>query len=939
MGKRPNTILKSVLIPFLLVFFTLLLTHIGMQTHLMDHELNRLIGQNMATQVEVIKDYFITDREKSLLSRLQNIFSSTPPDNPDDWPEYQEVCFSQLGKLRHDLPLDYVALFDPKGRLIAHHHLSPVYETESITECQECRRLIEQGKMRGEAFGIDRSANGLVSKIFFPLINHRNEISGYILAVRSLTMRFFGRINQLSGLDILIFEGDQAVFSTIPIGVGESFSLPSKIWEAFQAGNPTGLYSTERIYIFDNEYHAVSYPFHNLQGEVVGAAVFVSDLEMKKQSLRKMVLKLLWASLIGGTLLLFFGFLISKGITIPISQLTQAARRVASGDLNARVEVKSHRELITLSQDFNTMTESLKRTLISKNYFYGLINAINDLLIIISPEHTIEFVNETTLKVLGYAGEELLSRPFDLFFKGDYPLKGIDPKAVIGPNGHGRDYSCTMRTKSGESIPVRLAWSVMWDEKKHHLEIINVVRDVRDQAEAEHRIKEERDKLDALINTTNDLIFIRNCRGEITFVSHAVQRILGYSPEVFKNLPLDNLLSSNPLNQTFRESPHQWCSGNGKIEPYWTELVANDGKLIFIEINESPVRGKRGEIMQIMGIGRDISERKRLEDQLREYQEKQTQKFKGIYRFGDIIGQSKKMREIYDLIKIVSQNNSTVLLRGESGTGKELIARAIHSHSPRERCPFVEVTCSVLSEHLLESELFGHVKGAFTGAIKDRPGRFEQAEGGTIFLDEIGDISLNQQIKLLRVLQEREIVRVGGERRIKVDVRIIGATNKDLEKAVAEGAFREDLYYRLNVVPITVPPLRDRKEDIPLLVENFMERICDKLGKHVRDISQKAMNMLLEYYWPGNIRQLENALEYALIRCQGTEIKTRCLPLEIRNSQTEKPSVQDVVANTEKTIIIDTLKSCQWDVTQAAKKLEISRTTLWRRMKKYHIER
>ena len=226
---------------------------------------------------------------------------------------------------------------------------------------------------------------------------------------------------------------------------------------------------------------------------------------------------------------------------------------------------------------------------------------------------------------------------------------------------------------------------------------------------------------------------------------------------------------------------------------------------------------KNGEDIQIMGIGRDISERKRLEDHLRDYQQKRMEKLKKASRFDDIIGRTKNMQEIYELIKIVSQNNSTVLVKGESGTGKELIAQAIHNNSPRCNFPFIEVTCSVLSEHLLESELFGHVKGAFTGAIKDRPGRFEQAQGGTIFLDEIGDISLNAQIKLLRVLQEREIVRVGGEKRVRVDVRIIAATNKDLDKDIAEGRFREDLYYRLNVVPIIVPPLRERKRDIPLL--------------------------------------------------------------------------------------------------------------------------
>jgi two-component system, NtrC family, response regulator HydG len=517
----------------------------------------------------------------------------------------------------------------------------------------------------------------------------------------------------------------------------------------------------------------------------------------------------------------------------------------------------------------------------------------------------------------------------------------------------GKDYSCIMLTKEGKTIPVSFSWSIMQDEKNRQNEkicqdekkcltqIIGIARDIREKAEAEQRIREERDKLNTLINSTNDLIFIRNLQGEITFASHAVQRILGYSPEEFKSLPLEKILSSYPLNQNFVESPVQWRNkGTGEMgAPYWVEFMTNDGKPIFLEIKETPLQGEKREITQIMGIGRDISERQRLESQLRDWHEKQAKASNGESNFGQVIGKSKKMQEIYEFIRIVSQNTSTVMLKGESGTGKEMIAQAIHEHSPRRTCPFVEVTCSALSEHLLESELFGHVKGAFTGAIKDKQGRFEQANGGTIFLDEVGDISPNAQVKLLRVLQEREIVRVGGDERVKVNVRIISATNKDLEESVANGTFREDLYYRLNVVPLNVPALRERKEDIPLLVDHFIEKIDRKVEKEVTEISQKAMNLLLEYYWPGNIRQLENAIEYAIIRCQGTEIRVQDLPLDVRNHKAEKATVQDLMANTEKQAILDILKVCQWDLTQAAHQLNISRTTLWRKIKKHGIAR
>ena len=281
------------------------------------------------------------------------------------------------------------------------------------------------------------------------------------------------------------------------------------------------------------------------------------------------------------------------------------------------------------------------------------------------------------------------------------------------------------------------------------------------------------------------------------------------------------------------ESPINWRNkGRGERgEPYWVEFLTSDGKPIFLEINETPLQGERGEVTQIMGIGRDISERRRLEEQLRDWHEKQAKAREGESCFGEVIGKSKKMQEIYEFIRIVSQNTSTVMLKGESGTGKEMIAQAIHEHSPRRTCPFIEVTCSALSEHLLESELFGHVKGAFTGAIKEKQGRFEQANGGTLFLDEVGDISPNAQIKLLRVLQEREIVRVGGDERIKVNVRIIAATNKDLEEAVANGTFREDLYYRLNVVPDQCSGTEGEERGYPPFGEPFYRKDRPKSGK------------------------------------------------------------------------------------------------------------
>lgn len=939
--KKTNTILKGILIPFLLIFLTLFLTHMGMQTKLVDQEFDKSINKDMITHLQFLKDDFLGDEVQHLAQILSHTSDFAFRDIwPDGKEEHHRIFSTHLRRWQNDLDLDQVAILDEKGKLVAKESLSSNHKVEEISEFQD---LVEQGRVSHEIYGFDQTTQGLVLKMIIPIRHPREIIVGYILAIRPLRDNFFKKIYRLTGLDVLIFKDERAIFSTIPTKTDESLSIPPEIQQKILQSNTKAPQAFEQIYIYDIQYHALSFSFQNFQGQTVGTLMLVSSLQDKKESLKKIILKLLWASLIGGTLLLFFGFLISKGITSPIEQLIKATHRVSSGDFTTRADIDSHQELITLSKAFNNMTENLQRTLISKNYFHAIINTINDLLIIISPEHRITFVNQATLKVLGYERDELIGRTFDFVFQKDCPLKELDFD-TIAQRGVIDGHSCTMLTQTGETIPVSFLGWPMLDENQNLIEIVGVARDIREKAEAEREVKEERDKLNTLINTTNDLIFIRNYQGDITFVSHAVQRILGYTPEEFKNLPDEKMLSSNPINQSFMESPARLGRRGEVVEPYWTEFLTQDGKPIFLEINEAPLLGKKGEITQIMGIGRDISERKRLEEQLRDWQENRSPTRQRTYQFGNIIGNSPKMLEIYDLINTVSQNNSTVLLKGESGTGKELIAQAIHGHSSRHDYPLIEVTCSVLSEHLLESELFGHVKGAFTGAINDKPGRFEQANGGTIFLDEIGDISLNEQIKLLRVVQEREIVRVGGRERIKIDVRIIAATNKDLMDAVTKGTFREDLYYRLNVVPITVPTLRERKEDIPLLVDHFIKKMNLKIGKQVKGISQKALNILWEYNWPGNIRQLENTVEYAVIRCRDLEIKVRDLPQEVFNlnldyKMEKASSMQELLEHTEKSSLLDILENHQWNITKTAKKLNISRTTLWRKMRKHEISK
>jgi len=311
--------------------------------------------------------------------------------------------------------------------------------------------------------------------------------------------------------------------------------------------------------------------------------------------------------------------------------------------------------------------------------------------------------------------------------------------------------------------------------------------------------------------------------------------------------------------------------------------------------------------------------------------------------FGTLVGRSPQIQRVTEMISRVAVTDTTILIEGESGTGKELVARAIHDESPRADRPFVPINCSALPETLLESELFGHVKGSFTGATATKKGLFEEADGGTLFLDEIGDTAPSTQIKLLRVLQEREIRRVGSNAPIKINVRVLAATHRTLEELVREGRFREDLFYRLNVVAIPLPPLRDRRGDIPLLAAHFLEVAAKRLGKPVPTLSPEAMDHLLEYPWPGNIRELENAIERAVLLAPQAILFPGDLPPSLRRipasgEPTTGPSRPMRLEEVERAHILKTLDELNWNQARAAEVLGIGRNTLWRKLKEYGLQ-
>jgi len=334
-------------------------------------------------------------------------------------------------------------------------------------------------------------------------------------------------------------------------------------------------------------------------------------------------------------------------------------------------------------------------------------------------------------------------------------------------------------------------------------------------------------------------------------------------------------------------------------------------------------------IAQALNVQRLVEEeRRRLVDENTHLR----QELRERYDFSNIIGTSGPTRQMYEQVAQVAQTNTTVLIRGESGTGKELIAHAIHYNSLRAKKPFVKVSCAALPDTLIESELFGYEKGAFTGANARKKGRFELAEGGTIFLDEIGDINASTQVKLLRVLQEREFERLGGTESVRVNVRVIAATNKDMEKAIADGTFREDLYYRLNVFTIFVPPLRDRKADLLLLADHFLEKFSREHGKVIKRISTPAIDMLMSYHWPGNVRELENALERSVLVCDGQVIHGHHLPPSLQTAEGSgtitRVSLKDAVEGFERDLIQDALKTTRGNRAKAARLLDTTERIL-----------
>ena len=434
-----------------------------------------------------------------------------------------------------------------------------------------------------------------------------------------------------------------------------------------------------------------------------------------------------------------------------------------------------------------------------------------------------------------------------------------------------------------------------------------------------------------LENLPNGLFIVDKNR-VITFWNKAAEKILGYRAEEMIGKTCDYFKSPTCLAARLSNENDQcplFIYEN--IVRKRCMIKAKDGSIKYVIKNANVLKNDHGEIIGGVENIVDITEQE--EAHLRN----QSQDMTSLH---NLVGASDKMQELYEMIELAKDTTASVIIYGESGTGKEMVAQAIHYLSRRRSTPFIPVHCAALAESVLESELFGHVKGSFTGAISDRKGRLEEAHGGTIFFDEIGDLPLSIQVKLLRFLQEKEITRVGDNKHITVDARIVSATHKDLNKLIADGQFREDLFYRLNVIPIMVPSLRVRKSDIPLLVDHFLKKFSRDAGKLILTCDPQTMDILSSYAWPGNVRELKNAIHYATVTCKGDSIKPNNLPEQIVKyvlfDEKKAYTVDDI---REKEQIESALEMAGGKMIKAAKMLGYSRVTLWKKVKQFNIDR
>ena len=573
------------------------------------------------------------------------------------------------------------------------------------------------------------------------------------------------------------------------------------------------------------------------------------------------------------------------------------------------------------------------------NFYSSVFESIEEGIIVIGMDRKIIFINKMAKTLIGLEDEISEGTICNKIIKTDLcsdncPLESCNNNS-----------SCTshfininLYRSDNSSVPLCLNVAPLTDKNG---KVIGIIENFRPMSEAIKMIEsleknniilaQEKNRIDSIINSLADGVFTVDKDLRITNFNKGMEELTGLKePDVLGHSCMEILNSDN----CDHNCPFSYTLKNGYgIANVSERIVGRNGDTIPVFISTAVLRDGAMDIGLIATI-RDASEIERLKKEVNDR-----------YHFSNIIGKSSRMQQIFEIIESLRDTDCAVLIEGESGTGKELTARAIHHESFRRDKPFVKIDCTAIVEGLFESELFGHVKGSFTGAIRDKTGKFEIADGGTVFLDEIGDMPVALQAKLLRVIQDREFERVGDTKTRKVDVNIIAATNKKLRSEIKNNKFREDLYYRLCVVPIEMPPLRERREDIPLLINHFLTKYSLKVPNRpkIAEVTPTAMSVLMDYNWPGNIRELENAIEHACIRSKSNIIDTESLPSHIKafpEQEMQAIKMQSLPVSreeTEKLFIKELLKKYNGNKKRVAEDLGLSRTTLWRRLKKHNL--
>ncbi len=551
-----------------------------------------------------------------------------------------------------------------------------------------------------------------------------------------------------------------------------------------------------------------------------------------------------------------------------------------------------------------------------------LLQTINEALFTVDPLCRITAFNRAAEELTGYRAEEVLGRPCAEVFRSDACQVDCAVKNSLRSGSRISLRKVMMRHRDGRVIPISVSSSPILNGEGELLGAVETIRSMTEVERLNESLARETAQREAILSSLAEGVVTIDKDWKVTSLNAAAERLLGIRTGDASGLYCGQVLRADrcrdgcPVARTLEESDP------ARDEP--VHLTRADGRQVEVSMNVAVLRAPDGDAMGGVLSFRELTEVDRLRAELA-----------GDHHFHGLIGKSPAMRTVFRMVEEVAGSLSTVLITGESGTGKEMVANALQELGPRRGAPFVKVNCSVFSDGVLESELFGHVRGAFTDAAADRRGRFELAHTGTLFLDEIGDLSHRVQVKLLRVLQDRRFERVGGEESFPVDVRVLAATHRDLGAMVQDGRFREDLFYRLNVIPIPVPPLRDRREDIPLLVEHFLRKYQLVTGKPVDRIHDRALDVLVDHPWPGNVRQLENAVEYAFARARGDMLTLDLLPPEVRAPGIAPASI--AAEEGEAARILHVLERHHWHHGRAAEDLGISRTTLWRRMRRLGI--